>query len=95
MRSYPVWLDLVVLGCSFIYLQLGVCYSGDSAKSLQMQWLDQTVSLASKCKKPTANLVLIYGHSAKALVSLMHTCAVSPEPSLNVANTLSACVKLS
>ena len=43
MRSYPGRLDFVVLRCTFIYQQLGVCYSGDSIKSVQMRWLVQTV----------------------------------------------------
>ena len=64
---------------------LGLCICAGSFKQF----------LGVHVQKPTANLVLIYGHSAKALASLMHICAVSPEPSLNVAKTLNARVELS
>ena len=54
--------------------------SGGSVKYMyvQMRWLIQTLPWRQCEKKPTTSSVLISGRSEKALVSLLHKCAVSP-----------------
>ena len=85
MRSYPVRL-VQVLRCTFIYHHI-LCLLIVFARFCevwQMHLLVQALPWRPCEKKLTANLVLISGRSAMALASMLHICAVSPEPLLNV-----------